>query len=156
VVFAVLARALWKTYEWYREWFIRTPGASMLTMGVLTRKITMIRLGKVTDMSYVFPPVGQILGYGSFILESAGQDQAFREVEHVPRPDLLYRRSARSSSLRTRAAPATARRRWPGPSPSRSPATFAEARGSAPERPMTRPGARRPLRRLVEARLSAL
>jgi hypothetical protein len=64
----------------------------MLTMGVLTRKIAMIPLGKVTDMSYVRPPVGQLLGYGSFVLESAGQDQAFREVEYVPHPDLLYRR----------------------------------------------------------------
>jgi hypothetical protein len=43
-------------------------------------------------MRYDKPPIGQILGYGSFVLESAGQDQAFREVEYVPNPDFLYRR----------------------------------------------------------------
>ena len=88
----VLARALWKTYEWYREWFVGTDRRLMLTMGIITRKVAMIPLGKVTDMRYDKPPVGQILGYGSFILESAGQDQAFREVNYVPNPDFLYRR----------------------------------------------------------------
>ena len=88
----VLARALWKTYEWYREWFVGTDRRLMLTMGIITRKVAMIPLSKVTDMRYDRPPVGQILGYGSFVLESAGQDQAFREVEYVPHPDLLYRR----------------------------------------------------------------
>lgn len=88
----VLVRALWRTYEWYREWFVGTDRRLMLTMGIITRKVAMIPLGKVTDMRYDRPPVGQILGYGSFILESAGQDQAFREVEYVPHPDYLYRR----------------------------------------------------------------
>ena len=88
----VLLRALWRTYEWYREWFVGTDRRLMLTLGIITRKVAMIPLGKVTDMRYDRPPVGQILGYGSFILESAGQDQAFREVEYVPNPDYLYRR----------------------------------------------------------------
>ena len=88
----VLARALWRTFEWYREWFVGTDRRLMLTLGIITRKVAMIPLSKVTDMRYDRPPVGQVLGYGSFILESAGQDQAFREVEYVPHPDLLYRR----------------------------------------------------------------
>jgi membrane protein YdbS with pleckstrin-like domain len=88
----VLARALWRTFQWYREWFVGTDRRLMLTLGIITRKVAMIPLSKVTDMRYDRPPVGQILGYGSFILESAGQDQAFREVEYVPHPDLLYRR----------------------------------------------------------------
>jgi uncharacterized membrane protein YdbT with pleckstrin-like domain len=92
VLLLVLARALWKTYEWYREWFVGTDRRLMLTMGIITRKVAMIPLSKVTDMRYDKPPIGQILGYGSFVLESAGQDQAFREVEYVPNPDFLYRR----------------------------------------------------------------
>lgn len=92
LLFLVLARALWRTFQWYREWFVGTDRRLMLTLGIVTRKVAMIPLSKVTDMRYDRPPVGQILGYGSFILESAGQDQAFREVEFVPHPDLLYRR----------------------------------------------------------------
>ena len=92
VVLAFLAWALWRTFQWYREWFVGTDRRLMLTLGIVTRKIAMIPLGKVTDMRYDRPPMGQILGYGSFVLESAGQDQAFRVVEYVPNPDVLYRR----------------------------------------------------------------
>jgi uncharacterized membrane protein YdbT with pleckstrin-like domain len=92
VVVGFLAWALWRTFEWYREWFIGTDRRLMLTLGIITRKIAMIPLGKVTDMRYDRPPIGQILGYGSFVLESAGQEQAFREVRYVPNPDVLYRR----------------------------------------------------------------
>ena len=42
-------------------------------------------------MSYVRSIPGQLLGYGRFIMESAGQDQAMRTVEWVPRPDETYR-----------------------------------------------------------------
>jgi membrane protein YdbS with pleckstrin-like domain len=85
-------RALWRTYEWYREWFVGTDRRLMLTQGILTRKIAMIPVSKVTDMRYDRSPLGQLLGYGSFVLESAGQEQAFREVKYVPNPDILYRR----------------------------------------------------------------
>ena len=92
VVLGFLAYAGWRTFEWYREWFVGTDRRLMLTLGIVTRKIAMIPLGKVTDMRYDRPPLGQILGYGSFVLESAGQEQAFREVRYVPNPDVLYRR----------------------------------------------------------------
>ena len=34
--------------------------------------------------------MGQLLGYGEFILESAGQDQALRNVDYIPYPEQLY------------------------------------------------------------------
>ncbi|HVN11134.1 MAG TPA: PH domain-containing protein [Kineosporiaceae bacterium] len=92
VLILVVARALFHTFQWYREWFVGTDRRLMLTMGIVTRRVAMIPLGKVTDMSYVRHPMGQLLGYGSFVLESAGQDQAFREVEYVPNPGVYYRR----------------------------------------------------------------
>ena len=113
LLFLVLARALWRTLEWYREWFVGTDRRLILTLGIITRKVAMIPLSKVTDMRYDRPPVGQIIGYGSFILESAGQDQAFREVEYVPHPDLLYRRI--SEELFTPSATRGLDRPAPGP-----------------------------------------
>lgn len=92
VVLGFLVYAGWRTFEWYREWFVGTDRRLMLTLGILTRKVAMIPLGKVTDMRYDRSPTGQLLGYGSFVLESAGQEQAFREVRYVPNPDVLYRR----------------------------------------------------------------
>lgn len=92
IIAVVVARALFLTWQWYREWFVATDRRLMLAQGVFTRNVAMMPLGKVTDMSYVRSPLGQLLGYGSFVLESAGQDQAFRVVKYVPNPGVYYRR----------------------------------------------------------------
>ena len=56
----------------------------MLATGIVTRKVNMMPLAKVTDMSFQRSPMGRILGYGEFILESAGQDQALSNVGYLP------------------------------------------------------------------------
>jgi uncharacterized membrane protein YdbT with pleckstrin-like domain len=43
--------------------------------GIITRKVAMMPLAKVTDMTYERSPIGKLFGYGTFVLESAGQDQ---------------------------------------------------------------------------------
>jgi Bacterial PH domain len=51
----------------------------------------MMPLARVTDMRYQRSPLGRILGYGTFVLESAGQDQALSSINFLPDPDELYR-----------------------------------------------------------------
>ena len=51
----------------------------------------MMPLTKVTDMSYNRSPLGRLLGYGTFVMESAGQDQALHTVGWVADPDRTYR-----------------------------------------------------------------
>ncbi|MGH3343437.1 MAG: PH domain-containing protein [Carbonactinosporaceae bacterium] len=86
----LVARLIWKALEWYVDYFIVTDRRIMATTGLITRKVAMMPLVKVTDMSYKRSPVARLLGYGTFIMESAGQEQALREVHHLPRPDMLY------------------------------------------------------------------
>jgi hypothetical protein len=43
-------------------------------------------------MKYEQTPLGRMLNYGTFVLESAGQDQALREVPYLPNPNELYLR----------------------------------------------------------------
>src|ERR1700689_4498518 len=62
----------------------------LLSTGLVTKKVNMMPLAKVTDMSFQRSTLGRILGYGEFILESAGQDQALRIVDHLPYPEQLY------------------------------------------------------------------
>ena len=50
----------------------------------------MIPLTKVADMSLQRSTLGQLLGYGQFIFESAGQNQAMRIVDLLPYPEQLY------------------------------------------------------------------
>ena len=87
----VLGRALWRLVEWSQDWFVATDTRLLLTYGILTRKVAMMPLRKVTDMSYNRSPLGRVLGYGEFVLESAGHDQAMRVVSWLPNPDELYK-----------------------------------------------------------------
>jgi hypothetical protein len=41
-------------------------------------------------MTFQRSPMGRLLGFGEFILESAGQDQALTNVDYLPYPEQLY------------------------------------------------------------------
>ena len=89
--FVLLVRLLWCLLDWSHNWFVATDKRLLLRYGLISHKVAMMPLLKVTDMSYVRSIPGQFLGYGKFVLESAGQDQALREVKWVPNPDQTYR-----------------------------------------------------------------
>ena len=55
--------------------------------GVFDVSVPMMRLTKVTDMTYRHTIIGELLGYGEIIIESAGQQQAIRELSYIPDPD---------------------------------------------------------------------
>jgi uncharacterized membrane protein YdbT with pleckstrin-like domain len=83
-------RLIWKAINWAVDFFVVTSHRILLTSGVLTRKVAMMPLTKVTDMSFQRSFAGRMLGYGEFIVESAGQDQALRTIDHIPYPEQLY------------------------------------------------------------------
>jgi len=86
----LLAWFVWKVATWSVDYFVITNQRMLLTTGLLTRKVAMMPLAKVTDMSFQRSISGRMLGYGEFVLESAGQDQAFRVVDYLPYPEQLY------------------------------------------------------------------
>ncbi|MCB7137911.1 PH domain-containing protein [Cellulosimicrobium marinum] len=86
------ARLAWKVLEWRNEWFVATDKRLLLLYGLITHKVAMMPLTKVTDLNYGRSVVGRALGYGQFVLESAGQDQALRQVDWVGHPEATYRR----------------------------------------------------------------
>jgi membrane protein YdbS with pleckstrin-like domain len=81
---------IWKAINWAVDFFVVTSHRILLTTGVFTRKVAMMPLTKVTDMSFQRSFAGRMLGYGEFIVESAGQDQALRNIDHIPYPEQLY------------------------------------------------------------------
>lgn len=87
---ALLGYVGWQLIDWYMDRFILTNKRVMLINGVITREVAMMPLMRVTDMKYEQTPMGRMLNYGTFIIESAGQDQALREVAHLPNPNELY------------------------------------------------------------------
>lgn len=87
---AVWLRFLWKWLERWADWFVVTDERLLLTYGLLTRKVAIMPLVKVTDMSYNVTLTGRALRYGEFVFESAGQDQALRRVGYLGNSALLF------------------------------------------------------------------
>jgi uncharacterized membrane protein YdbT with pleckstrin-like domain len=131
VAIAALVRYAWKVLEWWVEVIIVTDKRFMITSGIIETKNSMMPIGKVTDMSFLRPVLGQILGYGTLRVESAGQKQDLETIEYLPQPEEVFRaiselifgekKQARSHMLE-RPRPVR-RRRW------------ATTRWSASERP---------------------
>jgi len=86
----VFLRFLWAALNWAVDYFVVTSHRFILTSGLFSRKVAMMPLAKVTDMTFQRSFLGRMLGYGTFILESAGQDQALSTVDHIPYPEQLY------------------------------------------------------------------
>lgn len=86
----VMGWVLWRVAEWYYDRFILTNKRVMLIGGIISRNVAMMPLARVTDMKYTQSPMGRLLGYGKFELESAGQEQALRNVPFLPNPTDLY------------------------------------------------------------------
>jgi uncharacterized membrane protein YdbT with pleckstrin-like domain len=86
----LLVRLAVKIVDWSLNYFVVTSQRLLLAQGFIVRKVNMMPLAKVTDMSFQRTAVGQILGYGEFIVESAGQDQALRNIRFLPHPEQLY------------------------------------------------------------------
>jgi uncharacterized membrane protein YdbT with pleckstrin-like domain len=86
----LLLRLIWKAINWAVDYFVITTERLLLTTGLLTRKVAMMPLSKVTDMSFQRSFGGRLLGYGELIVESAGQNQALDHVPYIPYPEQLY------------------------------------------------------------------
>jgi len=86
----LLARLILRAWEWYDELFLATDRRLMLVHGIITRQVDIMPMSKVTDMRYDRSVTGQLLGYGKFVMESAGQDQALSTINYIPDSDLHY------------------------------------------------------------------
>ncbi len=80
----------YKVFDWVRTYFVVTSRRMVLSSGVFNQKVNMMPLTKVTDMSFQRTATGRLFGYGEFIVESAGQDQALSNIRFIPYPEQLY------------------------------------------------------------------
>jgi uncharacterized membrane protein YdbT with pleckstrin-like domain len=99
---------------WWVERIVVTDKRILMTTGVFTTRVLMMPISKVTDLTYKRTVTGRMLGYGTMIVESAGQIQALNEIEYLPRPEQVYdaiselvfgdkeKREARFSMMRAR------------------------------------------------------
>ena len=87
---SVLLYFLQRVAAWQATYFTVTDSRMILVSGFAVRKVAMMPLARVTDMSFQRSALGRLLGYGEFIVESAGEEQALRTIDFLPYPDQLY------------------------------------------------------------------
>lgn len=83
-------RLSWRIADWRIANLYLTDWRLFEISGLVTQRIAAMPLRKITDLTYEIPPLGRVLGYGRFIIETAGQDQAFSRLDHIPHPHDLY------------------------------------------------------------------
>ena len=76
--------------QWSRNFFLATDQRVLKMYGVLSTTVDSMKVQKVTDMKYHRSFLGEILGYGSITIESAGQDQALHDIDFIPYPRENY------------------------------------------------------------------
>lgn len=76
--------------QWSRSFFLATDFRILKMYGVLSTTVDSMKVQKVTDMKYHRSFLGEIVGYGSITIESAGQDQALHDIEFIPYPRENY------------------------------------------------------------------
>jgi membrane protein YdbS with pleckstrin-like domain len=90
IAVGALVRLAWNVLEWWHELLVVTDKRFMLTSGVIQTKNSMMPITKVTDMSFMRPFFGQIFGYGTLRVESAGQKQDLERIDYLPMPEEVF------------------------------------------------------------------
>jgi len=86
----VVLRFAYLVLSWWVERIVVTDKRVMMTTGIITTKVLMMPIGKVTDLTYKRTLGGRLLGYGTMVVESAGQIQALNKIDYLPKAEQVY------------------------------------------------------------------
>ncbi|MEV5962029.1 PH domain-containing protein [Kribbella sp. NPDC051952] len=107
IVLVLLAHAFWQFLTQHRDRFVVTNMRVMRIRGVFSQTVATTPIARILDITLQKPIVGRLFGYGHFVFESAAQDQGFREIKWVSRPDdrdLTIQRVIQRTGLRASAS----------------------------------------------------
>ena len=107
IVLLLLSIAFWAFLTHHRDRFVVTNMRVMRIRGVFSQTVATTPIARVLDITLKKPIIGRILGFGHFVFESAAQDQGFREIRWVSRPDdrdLTIQRVIQRTGLRASAS----------------------------------------------------
>ncbi|ADB33999.1 hypothetical protein Kfla_4983 [Kribbella flavida DSM 17836] len=107
IVLVLLGHAFWRFLSEHRDRFVVTNMRVMRIRGVFSQTVATTPIARILDITLQKPIVGRFFGYGHFVFESAAQDQGFREIRFVSRPDdrdLTIQRVIQRTGLRASAS----------------------------------------------------
>ena len=103
------------TILWWIERIVITDKRVMIAQGIIVHNVGMMPLGKVTDLTFRRSLSGRLLGFGTMVVESAGQIQALNKIDYMPRPEEIYEALSElvfGEKGKTRATGMLAKPRW--------------------------------------------
>jgi uncharacterized membrane protein YdbT with pleckstrin-like domain len=80
-----------KISEWWIDEYVITNKRVIKIEGIVTRRISTIPIGKITDTSYRRTWLGRLLKYGDMVLDTPGQDKYLPMLNKLSRPDEVYK-----------------------------------------------------------------
>ncbi|WP_366525348.1 PH domain-containing protein [Propioniciclava sp.] len=107
-LFCGLALGAWGFYRIHLEFmdrFVITNMRVFRVRGVVDQHMATMPIARILDISVRQTFLGQLLGYGHFVFESAAQDQGLKQIDFVPhieRRDLTIQRVIQRAGLRAR------------------------------------------------------
>src|SRR5882757_8700594 len=107
IVLVLLSHAFWRFLTEHRDRFVVTNMRVMRIRGVFSQTVATTPIARILDITLQKPIIGRMFGYGHFVFESAAQDQGFREIKYVSRPDerdLTIQRVIQRTGLRAQAS----------------------------------------------------
>ena len=107
LVLVLLSHSFWRFLTEHRDRFVVTNMRVMRIRGVFSQTVATTPIARILDITLQKPIIGRMFGYGHFVFESAAQDQGFREIKFVSRPDdrdLTIQRVIQRTGLRASAS----------------------------------------------------
>ena len=87
--FVLFGWAVWRYINWRATFFVITGRRIILLTGIFVRSNKTMPIPRLTELEEIFTPIGEILGYATFVIESAGQADLGR-IRFMPFPDNMY------------------------------------------------------------------
>ena len=92
LILAAVLNLFARMLAWWDFAYVVTDKRVLQVSSLPTPRVASMSLRKMTDMSYRRTLLGLLLDYGTFHIESAGQNQALSRLQHVARPQQFYER----------------------------------------------------------------
>lgn len=103
--FALGAWGFYRIHFEFMDRFVITNMRVFRVHGVVDQHMATMPIARILDISVRQTFLGQVLGYGHFVFESAAQDQGLKQINFVPnieQRDLTIQRVIQRAGLRAR------------------------------------------------------
>ncbi len=88
---AMTGYLVYKATVWWKSYYVITDERVLLLEGILSVKVSAVRLARVAETSFSRSILGRVFGYGDLKLDAAGEQLKLATLTYLPRAEEVYR-----------------------------------------------------------------